>query len=115
MRHNFRRLFYPVRTCILCLYNVVRTVPFLLYNSYKLYWFLLHTEISASDVGRYSEKLRTSCGCVIKTMEPKSAATIDDMRNVVSKVNSLEEEKMIAPWDEEKIPEEVVNEKPTPG
>ncbi|EFH42422.1 peptidase M16 family protein [Arabidopsis lyrata subsp. lyrata] len=72
-------------------------------------------QISASDVSKYSEKLRTSCGCVIKSMEPKSAATIDDMRNVVSKVNSLEEEKMIAPWDEEKIPEEVVSEKPTPG
>lgn len=48
-------------------------------------------------------------------MEPRSAATVDDMRNVVSKVNSLEEEKQIAPWDEEKIPEEVVSEKPTPG
>ncbi|ESQ42745.1 hypothetical protein EUTSA_v10012682mg [Eutrema salsugineum] len=72
-------------------------------------------QISASDVSKYSEKLRTSCGCVIKTMEPRSAATVDDMRNVVSKVNSLEEEKKIAPWDEEKIPEEVVNEKPTPG
>ncbi|KFK27236.1 hypothetical protein AALP_AA8G355300 [Arabis alpina] len=72
-------------------------------------------QISASDVSKYSEKLRTSCGCVIKTMEPRSAATVDDMRNVVSKVNSLEEEKIIAPWDEEKIPEEVVSEKPTPG
>ncbi|BAB09891.1 zinc protease PQQL-like protein [Arabidopsis thaliana] len=72
-------------------------------------------QISASDVSRYSEKLRTSCGCVIKSMEPKSAATIDHMRNVVSKVNSLEEEKMIAPWDEENIPEEIVSEKPTPG
>ena len=48
-------------------------------------------------------------------MEPRSTATVDDMRNVVSKVNSLEEEMKIAPWDEEKIPEEVVNEKPTPG
>lgn len=48
-------------------------------------------------------------------MEPRSNATVDDMRNVVSKVNSLEEEMKIAPWDEEKIPEEVVNEKPTPG
>lgn len=72
-------------------------------------------QISASDVSRYSEKLRTSCGCVIKTMEPRSNATVDDMRNAVSKVNSLEEEMKIAPWDEEKIPEEVVNEKPTPG
>lgn len=66
-------------------------------------------------MSKYSEKLRTSCGCVIKSMEPKSAATIDDMRNVVSAVNSLEEDKMIAPWDEDKIPEEVVSEKPTPG
>lgn len=48
-------------------------------------------------------------------MEPRSAATVDDMRDVVSKVNSLEEAAEIAPWDEEKIPEEVVNEKPTPG
>ncbi|CAN8253030.1 unnamed protein product [Cochlearia groenlandica] len=72
-------------------------------------------QISASDVSKYSEKLRTSCGCVIKTMEPRSSATIDDIRNVVAKVNCLEEEKTIAPWDEEKIPEEVVSEKPTPG
>lgn len=79
------------------------------------YRFLSDAEISASDVSKYSEKLRTSCGCVIKTMEPRSGATIDDMRNVVSKVNCLEEEKKIAPWDEEKIPEEVVSEKPTPG
>ncbi|XP_010545332.1 PREDICTED: zinc protease PQQL-like isoform X2 [Tarenaya hassleriana] len=72
-------------------------------------------QILASDVSKYAEKLKTSCGCVIKTIEPRSSATIDDLRNTVANINRLEEEKKIAPWDDEHIPEEIISVKPDPG
>ncbi|KAG8376095.1 hypothetical protein BUALT_Bualt09G0027800 [Buddleja alternifolia] len=71
--------------------------------------------ISASEVSKYSENFRTSFSCVIKTIEPQAAATVDDLRTVVSRVNSFEEEGSIAPWDEESIPEEIISLEPTPG
>jgi len=40
---------------------------------------------------------------------------LEDLKAVVLKVNSLEEEKSIPPWDEEQIPEEIVAEAPEPG
>ncbi|KAF7819724.1 zinc protease PQQL-like isoform X1 [Senna tora] len=72
-------------------------------------------QISASEVSKYSEKLRTSCGCVIKTVEPRAFAIADDLKNVVKKVNLLEEEGRISPWDDEHIPEEIVTTKPDMG
>lgn len=72
-------------------------------------------DISASEVSKYSENFRTSCSCVIKTIEPRATATVDNMKAVVSKINSLEEERSISPWDDENIPEEIVSEKPNPG
>ncbi|KAK4415627.1 Zinc protease PQQL-like [Sesamum alatum] len=71
--------------------------------------------ISASEVSKYSENFRTSCNCVIKTIEPQAAATVDDLRTVVSRVNSFEEEGSISPWDDESIPEEIVSVEPDPG
>lgn len=71
--------------------------------------------ISAYEVSRYSENFKTSCSCVIKTIEPQAAATVDDLRSVVSRVNSLEEQGRISPWDDEKIPEEIVSVEPNPG
>ncbi|KAL0374453.1 UNVERIFIED_CONTAM: Zinc protease PQQL-like [Sesamum radiatum] len=71
--------------------------------------------ISASEVSKYSENFRTSCNCVIKTIEPQAAATVDDLRSVVSRVNSFEEEGSISPWDDESIPEEIVSVEPNPG
>ncbi|KAK8566816.1 hypothetical protein V6N13_002501 [Hibiscus sabdariffa] len=71
--------------------------------------------ISASEVSKYAEKLQTSCSCVLKTIEPGASATIDDLKNVVSKINNLEKEGSIIPWDEKYIPEELVNVKPDPG
>lgn len=71
-------------------------------------------DISALEVSRYSEKLQTSCSCVIKTIEPQTFSTIDDMKNIVLKIKNLEE-KNISPWDEENIPEEIVSTKPSPG
>ncbi|KAM7509636.1 hypothetical protein LguiA_020089 [Lonicera macranthoides] len=71
--------------------------------------------ISASEVSKYSKNFRTSCSCVIKTIEPRATATVDNLKAVVSKINSLEEERSISPWDDENIPEEIVSEKPNPG
>ncbi|KAI9119409.1 hypothetical protein K1719_010084 [Acacia pycnantha] len=72
-------------------------------------------QISALEVSKYSEKLRTSCSCVIKTIEPQAFAVADDLKNVVKKVNLLEEEGRISPWDDEHIPEEIVTTKPDMG
>lgn len=72
-------------------------------------------EISALEVSKYSEKLRTSCSCVIKTMEPRASATVDDLKNVLLKINILEGERSICPWDDENIPEEIVTTQPNPG
>ncbi|XP_062090971.1 zinc protease PQQL-like isoform X3 [Humulus lupulus] len=71
--------------------------------------------ILASDLSKYAEKLQTSCSCVIKTIEPRASAVVDDLKNVVLKINALEKEGSIVPWDEEQIPEEIVNTKPNPG
>ncbi|KAK9266627.1 hypothetical protein L1049_003579 [Liquidambar formosana] len=71
--------------------------------------------ITASEVSKYSEKLKTSCSCVIKTVEPRATATVDDLKDVVEKINSLEEERRISPWDDEHIPEEIVSTKPNAG
>ncbi|GMQ06238.1 hypothetical protein CsSME_00050896 [Camellia sinensis var. sinensis] len=71
--------------------------------------------ISASEVSKYVENFRTSCSCVIKTIEPWAFVTVDDLKTVVSMINSLEEEQSIPPWDDEHIPEEIVNMKPNPG
>ncbi|KAL2501112.1 Insulinase (Peptidase family M16) protein [Forsythia ovata] len=71
--------------------------------------------ISASEVSKYSENFRTSCGCVIKTIEPQATMTVDDLKAVVLRVNSLEEERSISPWDDEHIPEEIVSTMPNPG
>ncbi|CAA0814299.1 Insulinase (Peptidase family M16) protein [Striga hermonthica] len=71
--------------------------------------------ISASEVSSYSENFRTSYSCVIKTIEPQAAATVDDLRNVVLRVNSFEDGGSISPWDDEKIPEEIVSLEPNPG
>ncbi|KAK6139598.1 hypothetical protein DH2020_026665 [Rehmannia glutinosa] len=71
--------------------------------------------ITATEVSKYSENFRTSFSCVIKTIEPHAAATVDDLRTVVLKVNSFEEEGNISPWDDENIPEDIVSIEPNPG
>ncbi|KAL6958556.1 hypothetical protein U1Q18_048858 [Sarracenia purpurea var. burkii] len=71
--------------------------------------------ISANEVSKYAENFRTSCSCVIKTIEPQATATLDDLRNVVLKISCLEGERSIPPWDDENIPEEIVSVKPKPG
>ncbi|KAK3027106.1 hypothetical protein RJ639_042400, partial [Escallonia herrerae] len=71
--------------------------------------------ISAAEVSKVSENFRTSRSCVIKTIEPRAIATLDDLKAVVLNINSLEQERSISPWDDEHIPEEIVIEKPNPG
>ncbi|KAM7276427.1 hypothetical protein ACFE04_018293 [Oxalis oulophora] len=72
-------------------------------------------QISVLDVSKCAERLRTSCSCVIKIIEPQASATIDDLKNVVSKINTLEDQNCISPWDDEQVPEEIVSTKPNPG
>ncbi|KAM3383216.1 zinc protease PQQL-like isoform X1 [Capsicum galapagoense] len=71
--------------------------------------------ISASEVSKYSEKFQTSTSCVVKTIEPRASAAVDDLKAAVMKINSLEREKNLPPWDDENIPEEIVCVKPDPG
>ncbi|OIV93964.1 hypothetical protein TanjilG_05667 [Lupinus angustifolius] len=71
--------------------------------------------ISALEVSKCSEKLRTSCSCVIKTIEPQAFAVVDDLKKVVNIVNLLEEEGRISTWDDEYVPEEIVTTKPNMG
>ncbi|GKV28045.1 hypothetical protein SLEP1_g37144 [Rubroshorea leprosula] len=71
--------------------------------------------ISASEVSKYAEKLQTSCSCVMKIVEPQSSATIGNLKKVVSEVIKLEMDSNISPWNDEQIPEEIVDIKPNPG
>jgi hypothetical protein len=73
------------------------------------------TEITSAEVSKIAENYRTTCSCVIKTVEPRSWTTHEDLKAIVSKVQALEDSQAILPWEEEKIPEEIVEAKPTPG
>ncbi|PKI49083.1 zinc protease PQQL-like isoform X1 [Punica granatum] len=71
--------------------------------------------ISAAEVAKFAEKLKISSSCVIKAIEPRASAKVDDLKDVASKVNSLEDARSITPWAEEQIPEEIVSVMPDPG
>lgn len=79
----------------------------------SLYFF--QPDISSAEVAKFAGNFSTASSCVIKIVEPRAHASLEDLKAVVLKVNSLEEEKSIAPWDEEQIPEEIVAEAPDPG
>lgn len=108
-----RELIYHVLFCVF----LVLITNFWMYLDVILaiYIFLYPSDISALEVSKYSEKLRTSCSCVIKTMEPRAFAVFYDLKNVVKKVNLLEEEGGISSWDDDHIPEEIVTTKPNMG
>jgi len=72
-------------------------------------------EISPAEVTRIAEYYHTKCNCVIKTLEPRARATEKDLRAVVAKVQALESQGDIAPWDEEHIPDSIVDKVPIPG
>nr|XP_029119433.1 zinc protease PQQL-like isoform X4 [Elaeis guineensis] len=71
--------------------------------------------ISPAEVSKFAVNFCTTCSCVIKIVEPRACATIEDLKASVLKVNALEEEKKISPWDDEHVPEEIVIDKPNPG
>lgn len=72
-------------------------------------------QISASEVSKYAENLRTSCNCVIKTIEPRAFVSMEQLNTSLMKVHFLEEENLILPWDDEFIPEEILLTMPAPG
>ncbi|OMO91639.1 hypothetical protein COLO4_18244 [Corchorus olitorius] len=72
-------------------------------------------DILASEVSKIAEKYWTSCSCSIQIVEPHAYATIDDLKNIVMKINKLEKERSISQWDDEHVPEEIVHSKPNAG
>ena len=72
-------------------------------------------EITSAEVSKIAENYHTTRSCEIKTVEPRSWTTHEDLKAIVSKVQALEDSRAILPWEEEKIPEEIVEIKPTPG
>ncbi|XVE54136.1 hypothetical protein DITRI_Ditri03aG0056800 [Diplodiscus trichospermus] len=72
-------------------------------------------DILASEVSKFAEKLWTSCSCVIQIVEPQASATLDDLKNIVRKIDKLEKERSISPWDDDHIPEEIATSKPHTG
>jgi hypothetical protein len=72
-------------------------------------------DISSAEVVKFAENFSTISSCVIKIVEPRAHASLEDLKAVVLKVNTLEENKTIPPWDEEQIPEEIVSQSPEPG
>ncbi|XP_039116038.1 zinc protease PQQL-like isoform X1 [Dioscorea cayenensis subsp. rotundata] len=71
--------------------------------------------ISPAEVSKFAANFCTSCSCVIKIVEPRACARLEDLKAAVSKVNALEGDRHISPWDDEHVPEEIVGEKPLPG
>lgn len=71
--------------------------------------------ISPAEVSKFAANFCTTCSCVIKIVEPTACATVDDLKTVVLKVNALEGERKISPWDDEHVPEEIVIDQPNPG
>lgn len=100
----------PVTFCYL--YHEIVVLSSLLISCLLLFDVV---DISASEISKYSEVFRTTNSCVIKAIEPRAVATVDDLKLAVLKINSLEEEGNISPWDEDHIPEEIVDSKPNPG
>uniref|UniRef100_A0A453EXH0 Zinc protease pqqL n=1 Tax=Aegilops tauschii subsp. strangulata TaxID=200361 RepID=A0A453EXH0_AEGTS len=71
--------------------------------------------ISSAEVVKFAENFSTTSSCVIKIVEPRAHASLEDLKAVVLKVNTLEEKRSIPPWEEEQIPEEIVSQSPVPG
>lgn len=72
-------------------------------------------QITAAEVSKVAENYRTTCSCVIKTVEPRARATLEDLKGIVYEVQASEDAGLISQWDEEQIPEEIVETKPMPG
>ena len=64
---------------------------------------------------KVAENLSPTSRCDITEVEPRAHASLEDLKAVVLKVNTLEEKRSIPPWEEEQIPEEIVSRSPVPG
>ncbi|XP_020080244.1 zinc protease PQQL-like [Ananas comosus] len=71
--------------------------------------------ISPAEVSKFAINFCTTCSCVIKIVEPRARATLEDLKAAVVKVDALENERNIPLWDDENVPEEIVGESPEPG
>jgi len=71
-------------------------------------------DISAAEVTEIAEYYHTTCSCVIKTLEPRARATEKDLKAIVAKVQALEGGD-ITVWDEEQLPDSIVDKSPTSG
>lgn len=72
-------------------------------------------QMRASEVSQYSERLRTSDGPVIIVTEPRASVTEEELHSVVSEIDSLEKDGNISDWEDDLIPEEIIQVKPKPG
>lgn len=75
----------------------------------------MHADISPAEVSKFAINFCTTCSCVIKIVEPRARATLEDLKAAVVKVNALENDRNIPLWDDENVPEEIVGESPEPG
>ncbi|KAL8153832.1 hypothetical protein V2J09_011592 [Rumex salicifolius] len=55
------------------------------------------------------------CDYKFTTIEPRASVKVEDLRSVISKIASQEEQKTIAKWEDKQIPEEIVVKKPIAG
>ncbi|KAL2635876.1 hypothetical protein R1flu_007355 [Riccia fluitans] len=72
-------------------------------------------EITAAEVTKIAEFYLSKNSCVIKTVEPRARVTPEDLKAVLYKVEALENKRDIPPWDEELIPDEIIDKMPTAG
>ena len=72
-------------------------------------------DISSVEVAKFAENFSTARSCVIKIVEPQVHASLEDLKELVLKVNTLEEEKSIPPWNEEITREGIIAQSPEPG
>ena len=77
--------------------------------------YLTNAEISASEVSQYSKRLQTSDGPVIIVTEPQASVTEEELHNLVSEIDSLEKDGNISEWEDDFIPEEIIQLKPKLG
>ncbi|KAG6556881.1 hypothetical protein Mapa_001461 [Marchantia paleacea] len=72
-------------------------------------------EITAAEVTKIAECYLSKHSCVIKTVEPRARVTQEDLKAVLYRVEALESRRDIPPWDEELIPDEIVEKIPAAG
>ncbi|BBN04021.1 zinc protease [Marchantia polymorpha subsp. ruderalis] len=72
-------------------------------------------EITAAEVTKIAECYLSKNSCVVKTVEPRARVTQEDLKAVLYKVEALESRRDIPPWDEELIPDDIVEKIPAAG